>query len=97
MQSILLLGGLMVDKYYYIDHMPLPGQDVTIEKEATYVGGCPFNVANTLQQLLIHPYIYSYLYNDDYGTIIKNYLHYFRKEVALWKCLIINLNYLAMI
>ena len=74
MKKIVLLGGLMIDHYMYVDHYPMRGGDCIVEKEADYIGGCPYNVANALRQLNFDAMIYSHLFNDSQGQKIKEHL-----------------------
>lgn len=73
-QNVLILGGLLVDKYFLTTELPMLGQDTEIHKYFDRVGGCSINVAITLKNLGCNPYIVSGVGNDKKGQIIKDYL-----------------------
>lgn len=64
---VLLLGGLLMDRYLVTGRYPGRGEDTLITGEFQRVGGCPFNVARTLQNLGVEPVIYSALSDDVMG------------------------------
>lgn len=72
--KVLVMGGLIVDKYIVVDKYPLRGEDVLIKDSFTRVGGCTINVACTLKNLGIDTYPVSTIGVDEYGGIIENYL-----------------------
>lgn len=67
MKKVLLLGGLLMDRYIVTNQFPGRGGDTLIEEEFQKVGGCPFNVAMTLRSLGVEPVIYSALSDDPMG------------------------------
>lgn len=64
-KKVLLLGGLLMDRYLQITNYPHRGGDTLIHKEFLQPGGCPFHVAKTLQSLGAEPVIYSALSDDN--------------------------------
>lgn len=73
-KSVLLLGGIFMDKYVLIKNYPDRGSDALIEDEFYKVGGCPFNVAKTLKNLGLNPIIYSAVSDDVLGEIMNSYV-----------------------
>ncbi|HZK02279.1 MAG TPA: carbohydrate kinase family protein [Anaerovoracaceae bacterium] len=74
MSGILIFGGLMIDQYYMIDRFPRRGQDGIITNSLEFVGGCAINMATTIKNLGGHPYVVSYLGNDEKGKRCLDYL-----------------------
>lgn len=66
-KKVLLLGGLLMDRYLVTGSYPARGEDTLITDEFQRVGGCPYNVAKTLQNLGLEPVIYSALSDDAMG------------------------------
>lgn len=50
-KQILIFGGLLLDRYIYIDRWPKRGEDGFIQKENSFVGGCAVNMAVTAHNL----------------------------------------------
>lgn len=72
--NILILGGLCMDKYHYIESFPINGEDTLIRNEKIVPGGCALNVSMTLKGLGVNPVIYSFCGDDIYSTHIETYL-----------------------
>lgn len=68
--SILLLGGLLIDRYLVTKNFPQRGQDTLIAEQFQRPGGCPYNVAKTLQSLGVTPLIWSAVSDDDLGRAL---------------------------
>jgi sugar/nucleoside kinase (ribokinase family) len=73
-KNVLLLGGVVLDRYYEVDHYPEAGQDTLIHKFYDRVGGCTLNVAMTLNNLGSRPYIVNKMGDDEIGVMIEMYL-----------------------
>lgn len=71
---VLLLGGIILDRYFEIEHYPAAGGDALIRNAYERVGGCCINVAVTLQNLGATPLIVSQVGDDDAGKSIERYL-----------------------
>ena len=50
-RSVLLLGGVLVDRCFQVEQYPESGQDTVIERAFERIGGCALNVAVTLNNL----------------------------------------------
>lgn len=74
MTNILVLGGIIIDKYNFINKYPKCGTDTFINESFDVPGGCSLNVAVTLKNLGITPYIFSKVGFDNDGQRIKSYL-----------------------
>ena len=72
--KVLLLGGIIVDRYFEVDRYPHAGQDTLIQKSFDRVGGCCLNVAVTLKNLGSIPFIANKFGDDEIGTKIEQYL-----------------------
>lgn len=72
--KVLLLGGLLMDRYIRVGSYPRRGEDTLITGEFRKVGGCPFNVAKTLLNLGLTPVIYSALSDDEMGRELSRVL-----------------------
>ena len=70
-KKVLLLGGLLIDRYVVTTHYPAPGGDTLIQEEFLRTGGCPFNVAKTLQALGAEPVLYSALTDDEMAKVLR--------------------------
>lgn len=73
-KDIILLGGLLLDRYFHIDRWPARGQDGFLEKEESFVGGCSINMAVTIHNLGGCGHIVSCIGNDQAGREILRYL-----------------------
>lgn len=58
-KTVLMLGGLCVDRYYRVAHFPMEGQDTLIQDTFERVGGCPVNAAFTMKKFGLEPVLYS--------------------------------------
>lgn len=74
MNTVLILGGIIIDKYKFIDQYPSHGTDTFISESFDVPGGCSLNVAVTLKNLGCNPYIFSKIGNDSDGKKIETYL-----------------------
>lgn len=72
--KVIVMGGIIVDKYILVDKYPIRGQDAIIKKSFQRVGGCAINVANTLKNLGLNPYIVSAIGDDFNGEQISKYI-----------------------
>ena len=73
-KDIVLFGGLLLDRYFYIDRWPARGQDGYLEREESFVGGCSINMAATIHNLGGQAYITTCIGNDSTGQSILGYL-----------------------
>lgn len=73
-EKILLLGGLLIDRYLHLLYYPERGEDTLINKEKEYIGGCPYNVAIALKNLGVEPIIYSAIGDNSAGQFIQSEL-----------------------
>lgn len=73
-KKVLVMGGLIVDKYIVTDKYPLRGEDTLITDSFNRVGGCTINVASTLNNLGVAVYPVSTIGGDENGNIIEKYL-----------------------
>lgn len=74
MSQVLLLGGLLLDRFYKIDALPQRGQDGYINRSFDQEGGCTLNMAITIKNLGGEPYVVSALGNDEWGKRLHRYL-----------------------
>ncbi|MEA4963926.1 carbohydrate kinase family protein [Lutispora sp.] len=72
--NVLIFGGIIVDSYMMVREYPVRGQDVLINDSFERVGGCAVNVAKTLKNLRMKPYIVSAVGGDIRGDMIKSYI-----------------------
>ncbi len=72
--NILLLGGVILDRYFVVDRYPQAGGDALIQQSFDRVGGCCLNVAMTLKNLGAVPSIVNQLGNDEIGNKIEEYI-----------------------
>lgn len=72
--KIMLLGGIILDRYFEVERYPRPGGDALIQSAYDRVGGCCLNVAITLQNLGAMPYIVTQIGDDVVGRAIESYL-----------------------
>ena len=66
-KQVLLLGGLLMDKYLVVGRYPERGEDTLVTRQFQKAGGCPYNVARTLQNLGLDPVLYSAISSDEMG------------------------------
>lgn len=72
--NVLLLGGIILDRYFEVENYPAAGQDALIRNSYDRVGGCALNVAVTLKNLGTIPYIVNRISNDEIGDKIDRYV-----------------------
>ena len=70
----LIFGGVIADRYFYIDKYPQKGGEAIIKGEKSYVGGCAINMASTINNLGGNAHVVSYLGNDKTGNQIASYM-----------------------
>ncbi|MFM1651093.1 carbohydrate kinase family protein [Brevibacillus sp. B_LB10_24] len=73
--KVLILGGILVDHYMLVEKFPERGQDVQIKDSFYKVGGCAINVAKTLQNVGMDPFIVATIGSDYRGQMISQYLN----------------------
>jgi ribokinase len=73
-KNVLLLGGIIIDRYFEVGDYPASGQDALILNSFEKPGGCALNVAVTLNNLGSVPYIVSKLGDDEAGKKIEQYI-----------------------
>ncbi|AWI04666.1 carbohydrate kinase family protein [Clostridium drakei] len=73
-KKVLVMGGLIVDKYIVTEQYPSRGEDVLITNSFNRVGGCTINVVSALNNLEIDAYPVSTVGGDENGNIIEKYL-----------------------
>ena len=73
-QDVLLVGRLLIDRYYVLKDFPERGQDAVITNSFERVGGCTFNAAATIKNLGGDPLILSPVCADERGKWIKSTL-----------------------
>lgn len=56
-----------MDKYLVVGRYPERGEDTLVTRQFQKVGGCPYNVARTLQNLGLDPVLYSAISSDEAG------------------------------
>lgn len=71
---VILLGGILLDRYLEVDHYPTVGQDTLIRRSFDTVGGCCLNVAVTLKNLGSLPYIVTQWGDDEIGSEIEQHV-----------------------
>lgn len=74
MDNCLIIGAACVDIMLEIDRLPIPGEDIQIKSEDTFVGGCAFNVANVLKECDIPFSLLVPVGTGKYANIIKETL-----------------------
>lgn len=72
--AIVLFGGVLLDRYFYVDRWPRRGQDGFLEREESFVGGCSLNMAVTVRNLGGDAYIATCVGDDETGAEILRYL-----------------------
>lgn len=73
--NVLVLGGIIIDKYYLINDYPKCGTDTFINEAFKVPGGCSLNAAVTLKNLGCSPYVFSKIGDDVDGKQIQEYLN----------------------
>lgn len=64
-KKVLLLGGLLMDRFLLTDRYPGRGEDALVREEYRRAGGCPLNAARVLAALGTEPVLYSALGEDE--------------------------------
>ncbi len=72
--KVLLLGGILLDRYMEVDRYPQAGQDTLIHRSFDTVGGCSINVAVTLKNLGSLPYVVTQWGDDKIGSEIEQHV-----------------------
>jgi ribokinase len=71
---VLLLGGIILDRYFEVERYPQAGQDALIRRAYDRVGGCCINVAVTLKNLGDAAYIANQFGEGEVGKKIEEYV-----------------------
>jgi len=74
--NVLILGGILLDRYFEVERFPEAGQDTLIRDSFDIIGGCSLNVAMTLKNLGALPYIVNKFGDDEVGTKIEHYIDF---------------------
>ncbi len=74
MKNVLILGGVIIDKYNMVDRYPAHGTDAFINETFDIPGGCSLNVAVTLKNLGCSPFVFSNIGQDNEGDQILKYM-----------------------
>ena len=72
--DIVLLGGVLLDRYFYIDRWPARGQDGFLTREESFVGGCSLNMAVTIRNLGGSAHAAACVGDDTIARTIRGYL-----------------------
>lgn len=70
----LVVGAAMIDMVMVMDRLPKSGEDKLCEKSSIEVGGCAYNVANTLSNLQCEHDLCVPVGSGPYGSIIESAL-----------------------
>lgn len=70
----LVVGAAMIDMIMVMEHLPKSGEDVLCKESSLKVGGCAYNVANTLNNLECDFDLCVPVGNGAYGSIIEKEL-----------------------
>lgn len=79
--QILVFGGLLLDHYVAVDHLPERGGDGMIQAERSFVGGCAINMTVTAQNLIqsfgsdVSVHVVSGLGEDETSQKITEYMN----------------------
>lgn len=73
--SILLFGGLILDRYFMIDEYPQASMDGLILDDFDIAGGCAINMAMTIKNLGGTGHVVSCLGDDSWGQDILKYMN----------------------
>ena len=71
-KKVLLLGGLLMDRYLLADRYPGRGEDALVREERRQAGGCPLNAARVLASLGAEPVLYSALGEDEMDLVLED-------------------------
>ena len=74
MAKILVLGSVFVDVMLAVEKLPLRGEDVQAKQRKIVIGGCAFNVANTLKALNIEHTFFAPLGTGPYASLVRDQL-----------------------
>lgn len=73
-KKILIMGGIVMDRYFLINRLPGRGEDAFFYDEFNLVGGCMTNMAATVKNLGAPVYMVSCIGSDPIGKEIAAYI-----------------------
>lgn len=71
----LVIGAAIVDLMMHIERLPSSGEDILCNKTKTVVGGCAYNVSNTLRNFDIDHDLFVPVGNGPFADIIRSQLN----------------------
>jgi sugar/nucleoside kinase (ribokinase family) len=74
MKKILVIGSTVVDIIINVDYLPGTGQDVNVMSQEMSLGGCAYNVSDTLRHFDIPHILFSPVGTGIFGNFVRNEL-----------------------
>lgn len=76
MKKVLVIGSTVVDVVVnLVDHLPKTGEDVHIKSQHMSLGGCAYNVSDSIRHFQVPYILFSPVGTGVYGNFIKEELH----------------------
>ena len=74
MKKILVIGSTVVDIIINLDYIPKTGQSINIRSQEMSLGGCAYNVSDTLRHFNVPYILFSPIGTGVYGDYVRNEL-----------------------
>lgn len=76
MKKVLVIGSTVVDVVVnLVDHLPKTGEDVHIRSQHMSLGGCAYNVSDSIRHFQVPYILFSPIGTGVYGNFIREELH----------------------
>lgn len=72
MKKILVIGSTVVDMIINVDHLPTTKADIHISSQTASMGGCAYNVSDTIRNFGIPNILFSPVGTGIYGDFVRN-------------------------
>ncbi len=72
MKQLLIIGSTVVDIIIHIDHLPVTAEDINVQRQTTALGGCAYNVSETVRQFGVPYTLFSPIGTGIYGDYIRS-------------------------
>ena len=74
MKQALIIGSTVADVTVRLPHLPVTGEDVTVESQSMSLGGCAYNVSEILRQSGVPYTLFSPVGTGIYGNYVREHL-----------------------
>ena len=82
MKKIFVIGSTVVDMIINVDHLPTTKADIHISSQTASMGGCAYNVSDTIRNFGTPNVLFSPVGSGIYGDFVRSGLRKRRKNIC---------------